>query len=142
MVKAIHCWFKVLTHSLDLVPRSHQACASERWLQSSHQALLIWKVLPLELKHGVLDRKTSAWCLILFTSTLIAAKNNESFTPWPGLLGASWIFVCCPFLSPLLGSLKKKTWCRMDSTWWAFSNLALLMPWPQRLYCNGLSYAL
>lgn len=61
--------------------------------------------------------------------------------PWPGLLGASWIFVCCPFLSPLLGPLTKP-WCRMDSTWWAFSAPALPTPWTQRLYCHGLSYAL
>lgn len=103
--------------------------------------MVIWKALPLELKHGDLDRKTCHGAWFFLPLHWWQPRTIESLTPWPGLLGASWIFVCCLFLSPLLGPLRK-LWYRMDSTWWAFSTPALLMRWTQRLYCHGVSYAL
>lgn len=66
---------------------------------------------------------------------LRASHPGQGYWELPGSLSVAHS------LALYLGLLKKP-WCRMASTWWAFSNPALLMPWPQCLYCHGLSYAL
>lgn len=141
LVKAIHCWFKVLIHSLGLsanippvmriwkvVTNFPPGMCIWKVVTKFPPGMLIWKALPLELKHGVLDRKTAHGTWFFLLLHWWQPRTIESLTPWPGLLGVSWIFVCCPFLSPLLGPLTKP-WCRMDSTWWAFSAPALTTPW-------------